>query len=206
LLSPDNQLSERIRNAEVLLIGCSAGGFNLLFELLLQLPADFPVPVIIIIHRSRKYKSSMEDLLQKKANVIVKLADDKEQIKKGYIYFAPSDYHLLLEPDYTFSLDLSEPVFYCRPSIDVTFESVSDIYRDKVIGILLSGANEDGAQGMYHIEQNNGFVVAQNPESAEISTMPEAAIAKCKKILILNNAELKEFINQIAIIKNSNLN
>jgi two-component system chemotaxis response regulator CheB len=202
LLSTGSHLNQKIRNKELLLIGCSAGGFNLLVDLLLQVPANFPVPVVVVIHRSRKYKSSMENLLHKKANVVVKLAEDKEQIKKGYIYFAPLDYHLLIEPDHTFSLDYSEPVFFCRPSIDVTFESASDVYLEKVIGVLLSGANEDGAQGMYHIEQNDGLVIAQDPDSAEISTMPQAAISKCKTILILKNEELIQFINQIATIKN----
>ena len=190
----------------MLLIGCSAGGFDLLVKLLLQIPKDFPVPVVVVIHRNRKYKSSMEELLHKKSSLIVKLAEDKEQIKKGYIYFAPSDYHLLLEPDHTFTLDFSEPVFYCRPSIDVTFESVSDVYFEKVIGILLSGANQDGAQGMYHIEKNKGLVIAQDPKSAEMSTMPEAAIAKCKTIFILKNEELIEFINQIVTIKSNAIN
>jgi two-component system chemotaxis response regulator CheB len=203
LLSTIGELSLKIRNTEVLLIGCSAGGFELLVKLLLKAPKGFPMPIIVIIHRNRKYKSSMEDLLQKKANLTVKLAEDKELIKKGYIYFAPSDYHLLVEPDRTFALDFSEPVLYSRPSIDVTFESVSDVYQDKVIGILLSGANEDGAEGMLTIERKGGIVIAQNPQSAEISVMPQAAVTRCKTIFVMKDEELIGFMNQIAILKSA---
>src|SRR5690606_5939006 len=112
-----------------------------------KLPKNFPLPVVVVIHRSRKHRSSIEELLNSKSKVKVKVAEDKDQLKKGTVYFAPSDYHLLVEPDGSISLDSSEPVLYSRPSIDVTFESIADVYRDNVIALLLSGANADGAEG-----------------------------------------------------------
>ena len=193
----------KIRSAEVLLIGCSAGGFNLIFNLILKLPKDFPVPVVVIIHRGRKYKSSIEELLNSKANVKVKIAEDKETMRPGYVYFAPADYHLLLEPEGLFSLDFSEPVLFCRPSIDTTFQSVSDVWGDKVMAVLLSGANSDGAEGASYVKKNKGLVMVQDPECAEVRTMPEAAINKCRVDYVLKNDQLFEMTDQIYRIKRS---
>lgn len=198
MLNLTSNIISKIQKAEVLLIGCSAGGFNLVYELVASLPAKFPVPVIVIIHRSRKYKSSMEDLLNSKSRIQVKLSEDKENMKKGYVYFAPPDYHLLLEPEGCFSLDSSEPVLYSRPSIDVTFKSVADVFNDKVIAMLLSGANEDGADGLCYIYDKGGLVVVQDPDNAEVRRMPEAALMRCKGGLVLNNPEIFTFLSSIA--------
>ena len=128
---------------------------------------------------------------------MVKVANDKDQLKRGTVYFAPSDYHLLLEPDQTFTLDCSEPVLYSRPSIDVTFQSVADVFNENVIAFLLSGANTDGASGMCYIRQKNGFTVVQDPNSAEVRTMPEAAINRCSADLILSTQEIFSFIDSL---------
>ena len=201
MLKLDSNIIARIQQSEILVIGCSAGGFHLVFELILQLPENFLMPVVVVIHRGKKYKTSIERLLDHKANVSVKIADDKEILKKGCVYFAPSDYHLLLEPEGAFTLDYSEPVMYCRPSIDITFQSVADVWGNKVIAILLSGANADGAEGLATIKRNGGMIVVQNPDSAEVRTMPEAAINKSQPDFILNNDTLIEFVTQIGIIK-----
>ncbi|WP_207536052.1 chemotaxis protein CheB [Desertivirga arenae] len=198
MLNLTSNIISKIQNAEILLIGCSAGGFNLVYELVASLPAKFPLPVIVIIHRSRKYKSSMEDLLDSKSRIQVKLSEDKENVKKGCVYFAPPDYHLLLEPEGCFSLDSSEPVLFSRPSIDVTFKSVADVYNDKVIAMLLSGANEDGADGLCYIHDKGGLVIVQDPDSAEVRRMPEAALTRCKGGLVLNNPDIFTFLKSIA--------
>ena len=198
MLNLTSDILDKIRKAEALLIGCSAGGFNLVYELVCDLPAKFPMPVIIVIHRSRKYKSSMEELLDSKSGASVKLADDKEPIKKGFVYFAPPDYHLLLEPEGVFSLDSSEPVFYSRPSIDVTFKSVADVYQQNLIAMLLSGANEDGVDGLCYIEKKGGLVIIQNPDDAEVRRMPEAALMKCRGGMVFSNAEIHAFVSTIA--------
>ena len=192
------QTSNRVKNAKVVVIGCSAGGFTLVFDIISKLPKNFPLPVIVVIHRSRKHKSSIEELLNNKSKVIVKVANDKDQLKRGHVYFAPSDYHLLLEPDETLTLDCSEPILFSRPSIDVTFQSVADVYNEQVIAILLSGANADGAAGICYIHDRKGFTIVQDPESAEVRTMPEAAISRCGTDLILNNWEIFSFMDNLA--------
>lgn len=137
--------------------------------------------------------------MNSKSKVMVKVAGDKDHLKKGTVYFAPSDYHLLLEPDQTLTLDCSEPVLYSRPSIDVTFQSVADVFGDQVIAILLSGANTDGASGICYIHEKKGFTIVQSPIDAEVRTMPEAAINKCTADLILTSLEIFSFMETLAI-------
>ena len=193
----------RVEKAKVVVIGCSAGGFTLVFDIISKLPRNFPLPVIVVIHRSRKHKSSIEEILNSKSKVMVKVAGDKDQLMKGSVYFAPSDYHLLIEPDETLTLDCSEPIMFSRPSIDVTFQSVADVYNDKTIAILLSGANTDGANGMCYIHEKKGFTIVQDPDCAEVRTMPEAAINKCRADLILSNLEIFSFMETIATTINN---
>ncbi len=204
MLNLSDHIVEKIKQAEVLVVGCSAGGFNVVFDLVLKLPANYPLTVIIVIHRSKKFKSSLEDLLNRKAHVPVKLVQDKEPLKKGCVYFAPSDYHLLIEPEKIFSLDFSDPILFCRPAIDITFKSAADVFGEKVISILLSGANEDGADGTRYIKQKGGVAVVQDPAVAEVSTMPQAAINRGEIDLILNNNDIFEFaINLSSIVSKS---
>jgi len=183
------------------MIGCSAGGFSLLHNLILQLSKNYPLAVIVVIHRSRKYESRLEKDLTDKGEIPVEKAGDKQLMERGKVYFAPADYHLLLEPDGCFTLDFSEPVHFCRPSIDVTFQSVSDVLGSKVIGVLLSGANEDGAIGIKYIGDNGGLTVVQDPEDAEVDTMPLSAIKLTKVDLILKNEELFNLFDEIYRIK-----
>ncbi len=155
------------------------------------------IPVIVIVHRNPKYASSIEDTLSKALVQKVKTADDKEAIANGTIYFAPAGYHLLVEPDYSFSLDISEPVQYSRPSIDVTFESVAEIYKENCTAILFSGANQDGAQGLLMIKQYGGTTFVQDPATAEVPIMPEAAIQLDAQERILTIQEIKDYIKQL---------
>jgi len=197
LASWDHTVLQKARNAKVLLLGGSAGSFKLIFGLIERLPRDFSMPVIVVIHRSRKFRSEVEALLNRKSQVSVCLASDKLKIEKGHVYFAPPDYHLLLEPDGTLTLDYSEPVYHSRPSIDTTFLSVADVYQDEVIAVLLSGANADGAEGLCYIHTKNGVAVVQDPAGAEVKTMPESAIARCKDALILSDESIFAFIKSI---------
>ena len=200
---PDLYIAKKIRNAELLVIGCSAGGFAIIYNLVQNLPENFPLPVLIVIHRSPKYKSLIEEQLNLKGKMSVKMAEDKEQIQKGFVYFAPPDYHLLVESDGSLALDNSEPVHFCRPAIDVTFQSAADVYKDKVIAILLSGANEDGADGIAYVSELNGLTVVQDPDVAEVKTMPNAAIEKTNVDLILNNLQIEELMKNIDQVKNT---
>lgn len=192
----------KVKNAEILLIGCSTGGFSIIYDLVLNFPENFPLPVLIVIHRGRKYKSFIEERLNLNSKLKVKMAEDKEQIKKGIVYFAPPDYHLLVEEGGSLSLDYSEPVLFCRPAIDATFQSAADVYKEKVIAVLLSGANEDGAEGIAYVSELNGLTVVQDPDFAEMRTMPQAAINKANVDLILNNLQITELMNEINKVKN----
>ena len=194
--------TEKIKNAEILVLGCSAGGFNVIFELLTNLALNFHLPVVVVIHRSRKFKSGLEDLITQKGNLKAKCAEHGEVMEKGKIYFAPADYHLLIEPEGEFALDFSEPIFYCRPSIDITFESISDVYKDKVIAILFSGANEDGANGLYYIEKQGGLTIVQDPEDAEVKTMPLAALSISNTHIILKDKDIYELMKSITALYN----
>ncbi|WP_051189780.1 chemotaxis protein CheB [Daejeonella oryzae] len=190
-------ISAKIKNAKILLIGGSAGGFAIIYDLLLRLPQSFPLPVLVVIHRSKKYKSVIEEQLDIKGKLRVKMAEDKERIQKGTVYFAPPDYHLLVEQDGSLSLDNSEPVHYSRPAIDATFQAAADVYKKNVIAVLLSGANEDGAEGIAYVSELNGLTIVQDPQVAEVKVMPQAAINKANVDLILNNEQIAGIMNTI---------
>lgn len=195
--SQDYTILRRAAKARVLLLAGSAGSSKLIFRLVEQLPEDFPMPVIVVMHRSRRFKSEIEALLDSRSKLSVSLAADKAPLEKGNVYFAPPDYHLLLEPDETFTLDYSEPVFHSRPSIDSTFFSVADVFQDKVVAVLLSGANADGSEGLCYVKAKNGIAIIQDPAGAEVKTMPEAALAICKDALILADESIFAFITGI---------
>ncbi|MDF2477058.1 MAG: hypothetical protein K0S24_2541 [Sphingobacterium sp.] len=182
---------------KILLLGGSAGGFSVILNILKALKRPIPLPIIVIVHRNPKYASSIEDTLSKALLQKVKTADDKETIENGTIYFAPAGYHLLIEPDYSFSLDISEPVQYSRPSIDVTFESAAEIYKENCTAILFSGANHDGAQGLLMIKKYGGKTYVQDPLDAEVPIMPQSAIDLNAQDEILSITEIKDYIIQL---------
>lgn len=161
---------------DAIVIGASAGGLYVMTKLLQPLPANFPLPVIVVQHRSRDERSLLEEVLQQKCAVRIKQADEKEVIQKGTVYFAPPDYHLLIENDRSFSLSFDAAVNYSRPSIDVLFESAADVYKNRLLGIILTGANSDGAGGIKKIKMLGGNTIAQSLETADYPEMPKAAI------------------------------
>jgi two-component system chemotaxis response regulator CheB len=161
---------------KVVAIGGSAGSLEVILNLIQRLPYVSTALLIVIIHRKSDNDSILEDLFAHKTLIPVKEVEDKDPIIPGTIYIAPPDYHLLIENERTFSLDSSEKVHYSRPSIDVTFESVADTFTTRVMGVLLSGANADGAAGLARIKQMGGCTLVQTPETAEIDFMPRQAI------------------------------
>ena len=161
---------------ELIVIGTSAGGIRAITELLKPLPKNFCLPIVIVLHRLKNASSNLEEVLQHKCAIKIKEADEKEVIEPSTVYLAPANYHLLIEKNKTFSLDYSELVNWSRPSIDITFESAAAIYQKNLLGILLTGANTDGAIGMKAIMDNGGYTIAQNPEAAEVRSMPESAV------------------------------
>lgn len=161
---------------EAVVIGASAGAVQALSVILPALPVDFQLPIIIVVHIPSDKRSILAELFQAKCKLEVQEAEDKLPIRNGTIYFAPADYHLLIETDKTLSLSSDEPVLFSRPSIDVLFESASDVYGPSLIAIVLSGANHDGASGLKTVVQAGGIALVQDPDTAFASAMPEAAI------------------------------
>lgn len=180
-----------------IVIGASAGGLYALSSILGKLPVGYVIPIIIVQHRSRDKKDLLEDVLQHKIKVKVKQADEKEKIEKGHVYIAPPDYHLLIENDLTFSLSADEQVKFSRPSIDVLFESAAAAYKENLIGIILTGANNDGAAGISEIKKYHGLTIAQNPKEAAFPVMPTAAIETTGITHIWTLSEIQDFLLNI---------
>lgn len=163
---------------EAVVIGASAGGVTALLSLLSGLPASFRLPLIAVLHLSEDRDSQLADIFQHRLSIAVREAADKEKIEPATLYFAGSRYHLSVEMDRSFSLSCEAPVHYSRPSIDVLMESAADAYGASLAGILLTGANFDGAAGLAKIRRRGGLTVVQDPAEAEVATMPAAAIRK----------------------------
>jgi two-component system chemotaxis response regulator CheB len=159
----------------VVAVGTSWGGLSALQKLLGALPTDFGIPVVVVQHRSKDSERLLVQLLQDATTLRVCEIEDKDPLVAGTIHVAPANYHVLIESGYA-SLTIEEPVRFSRPSIDVMFSSAADTYRSATIGVVLTGANEDGAQGLAHIVKRGGLALVQDPRTAEIPIMPAAAI------------------------------
>ncbi len=158
-------------------IGTSLGGLNALLTVVRQLPADLPVPLVVVQHRGTAADTGLIDLLQENTALRVVEADDKALLEPGTVYVAPPDYHLLVEDRESLALSTEGPVLCARPSIDVLFQSAADAYGEALVGVLLTGASADGAAGLARIKSRGGRVIVQDPATAECATMPSAGIA-----------------------------
>ena len=181
------------------MIGASWGGLEALSRLLDGVPDDLGLAFAVAQHRSPTATPGMlEELLQDHTPYIVCEAGDKDSIERGRIYVAPPDYHLLVEPG-SFALSLEERVKYARPSIDVLFESAADAYGERVIGIVLTGSNEDGARGLTRIKDRGGVAIVQQPDTAQRRTMPEAALAATTTDAVLPLDEIGPFLYGLCV-------
>ncbi|WP_088251637.1 chemotaxis protein CheB [Fimbriiglobus ruber] len=179
---------------EAVVVGASAGALEALSVLLPALPTDYPLPVLVVVHLPPDKKSVMAELLQQKCRVGVREAEDKEPIRAGIVYFAPPDYHLLVEPDRRLSLSSEEPVLYSRPSIDVLFETAADAYGPGLIGVVLTGANSDGSRGLRAVLSAGGTGLVQWPDLAYASAMPQAALDACPGARVLSLPEIATYL------------
>ncbi|NIG54222.1 chemotaxis protein CheB [Chitinophaga sp. Cy-1792] len=177
---------------DIIAIGGSAGSLPVIGRIIRQLPAVPEVPVVLIIHRLKNVNSELGRLLAGDKTIIE--PEDKEPVQQNQIYLAPQNYHLLIEADNTFSLDYSEPVNFSRPSIDESFFSIADKYGSRALGILLSGANNDGAAGLLSIVRAGGTGIVQDPAEAEFGVMPQAAIDLSAAIKVLHEDEIISYI------------
>ena len=175
---------------EAIVIGTSSGGMNALKFLFSALPIDFSIPIIIVQHISPHSDNLWIKLLNINSKLYLKEADEKEKIEHGKVYIAPPNYHLMIERNKTFSLTIDERVNYSRPSIDVLFESAAEAYKNKLIGVILTGSNNDGTNGIKRIQECGGLIIAQDPETAESSYMPASAIATNQPDYILSLEEI----------------
>jgi two-component system chemotaxis response regulator CheB len=182
---------------EAVVIGASAGGVHALLALLSGLPAHFSLPIIAVLHLPKERDSRLADVFQQRLGMTVREAADKETIAPSTLYFAGSGYHLSIETDRTFSLSCEEPVHYSRPSIDVLMESAADAYGASLAGVLLTGANFDGAAGLARIKQRGGLTAVQDPAEAQVATMPQAAIRKLRPNLILTLERIRQLLIQL---------
>jgi two-component system chemotaxis response regulator CheB len=179
----------------IVVVGASWGGLRAVSELLDALPDEVELPLALAQHRSAdSERASLETLLARHTRRVVREAGDKDRIRPGHVYVAPPDYHLLFDEEGSFALSVDERVQYARPSVDVLFESAADAYGERTIGIVLTGANEDGAAGLLAIRDVGGVTLVQDPETAEARQMPDAAIRATAVDAVLPVGEMGKFL------------
>lgn len=193
----------RNRQSVIVVVGVSLGGLRALETVVGGLPREFPWPLAVVQHRSQGGDDTLAVLLQNRTALRVTEACDKEPIRRGHIYLAPSDYHMLVEEDH-FSLSTDDRVNYSRPSIDVLFESAADAFGAGVIGVVLTGANDDGARGAARIKARGGCVIVQDPATAESPTMPTAALAATTADQVLPLEEIAPWLGRRAMSHGGN--
>ena len=175
-------------------IGGSAGSIAPLISILSRLPANFSPGITLVIHSNEDSKSTMTDVIANNCPLTVVEVSDKGQFKSNTIHVAPSGYHLYVENKKHFSLSVDKKVHFSRPSIDVLFTSAAEVFKKHCIAILLSGANEDGAQGLLNIKKHGGLTIAQSPASAQVNKMPQTAIDKGAAIKVLSPKEISRLL------------
>jgi len=188
---------DEIKLYDAVVIGVSAGGLAALEMILPRLDASIPVPVFVVQHIRPDADNFMAMHFDTHAKVKAKEAEDKEVPVHGTVYFAPPNYHLLVEFERTLALSTEERVNYSRPSVDVLFETAAEAYGEKLIGVILTGANHDGAQGLAMIKRCGGLTIVQSPETAEAEVMPVSAIEATEVDHVLPLDEIGDFINSV---------
>jgi two-component system, chemotaxis family, protein-glutamate methylesterase/glutaminase len=180
----------------LVVVGTSLGGLRALEEIFSGLPGNFPLPIAVVQHRSVESDRVFLEILQSKTRLRIKEIDDKDEIKCGYIYISPPNYHVLAG-DGVFHLSVDETVLYARPSIDVLFESAARSYKSSLIGVLLTGASRDGANGLAMIKRSGGLTIVQEPATAEGKVMPQAGIEATKVDYIVPLREVKTLLMEL---------
>lgn len=194
----DEETSDKLTIAqkpvEAVVIGGSAGVVDALSVLLPSLPSACRFPLFVVVHLPPDRESLLAEIFRSKCQVELKEAEDKEPVRSGVVYFAPPDYHLLVEREHWLSLSNDDPVLYSRPSIDVLFESAADAYGAGLVGIVLTGASSDGARGLRAVCNSGGTALVQNPESAQCPLMPRAALDSCPDAYSFNLKRIAAFL------------
>jgi two-component system, chemotaxis family, protein-glutamate methylesterase/glutaminase len=186
---------------EAVVIGTSAGGVDALGVILPALPAETPFPVVVVVHMPPRETSLIVNVFRSRCAIAVSEPRDKEDVTGGVAWFAPPNYHLLVECDRTFALSIEAPVHHCRPSIDALFESAADAYGRHLVAIVLTGANEDGADGAAAVHDAGGIVIVQDPATAEMPFMPRAASARAHPDAVGTLQEIAAVLRAAAIAR-----
>ena len=182
---------------KAVVIGGSAGSFQGIVKILSNIPENFTLPIILCLHRLKHVRNGFTEALSIKSKKPVLEPVDKENIRKGNVYLAPANYHMSVELGNSFSLSTEDMINNSRPAIDITLESAAYVYKDKLVGILLSGANRDGAFGMKKIKDRGGLTIVQDPKDCMIDTMPSAALALTPIDYVLKVDEIVRFLNEL---------
>jgi two-component system, chemotaxis family, protein-glutamate methylesterase/glutaminase len=183
---------------DAVVIGASAGGVEALAVLLPALPAAFRPALVIVLHLPRERPSLLVEIFGRRCALPVREAEDKEPIEPGTVYFAPPDYHVLVENCRQIALSADEPVHYSRPSIDVLFESAADVYGERLLGIILTGGNADGAAGLHAVHQAGGITIVQQPDTAKVPLMAVSALQRGPADFVLPLEEIAEYLGGLA--------
>ncbi len=179
------------------IIGGSAGSFQVVTQILSALPANYDLPIFLCLHRLKHIRTGFIEALSIKSMLPIVEPDDKEHIRSGTIYLAPANYHMYIELGNTIALSTEPSINHSRPSIDLSFISASYSYKEKLIGIILSGANKDGAQGLKAVKESGGIAVVQSPDECQVKTMTMAAIKATQVDHILNTQQIIDFLKKL---------
>ncbi|WP_373652434.1 MULTISPECIES: chemotaxis protein CheB [unclassified Schlesneria] len=191
--------AESRQQVAAVVIGTSAGALEALSTLLSPLPSTFSVPILCVVHLHPDMKSSIAECLSHKCLIRVCEAEDKEPLAGGTVYLAPPDYHLLVEENRRLSLSNEAPEYFSRPSIDVLFESAADVYGRNLIGVILTGANRDGARGLKAIEDAGGTALVQLPDTAFAREMPQSALDACTHARALTLQQIATYLMEAVL-------
>ena len=184
---------------KIVVIGGSAGSFSVISNILANINPSFKIPIVLCLHRLKHVRSGLVEAINLKSTITVLEPNDKEKLQYNRVYLAPANYHLFLELDGSIALSTEESLNHSRPSIDNTLSSAAYVYRHKVLGILLTGANKDGANGMKDISDKNGFTIIQDPATCDIDTMPKAALKLFNPNLICSPKEIVQYLNALPL-------
>lgn len=182
---------------DMIVVGSSAGGIESLTQIIVSLPAKFLQTIVIVQHISHDAKRSLANHFASIAHVPVREVEDKEPIERGVVYFAPTNYHLLVSNAGVFNLNIDPPVSFSRPSIDVLFQSAAEVYQQRLMGVILTGTNHDGAEGLKEIRKHGGLAIVQNPSDARYPTMPQTALDVADPQLVMTLDEIGIFLNKL---------
>ena len=194
MIAPE-MLRERI---EAVVMGASAGGVEALNQILPALPPTFRPALLIVLHLPRERPSLLAQIYATRCSLPVREADDKEPVEPGKVYFAPPDYHMLVEKSRHIALSTDEPLQFSRPAIDVLFESAADVYGNRLLGVILTGANEDGAAGLHAVHRAGGVTVVQQPDSAQVPLMVVSALQRNPADFVLSLPQIAQLLRGLA--------